>query len=1011
MRKFRLTRIPIIRYRSRLINPSGNVIPEQGDPDSEDFSFAGFDWISFADRLENEQLTDQQTIAHQGALTWIPLDIELHDGSRTVGFKIQKSEKEEFDRLADSDLSAAQKFLLSHASQVLTTPSKSDRMRGVKARTLVVRTPSSLIDLLDDEVPDLREGMVYEPQNPKLLTGDVRPLAGAPWGLMLELAHAIFDRLTSDGHNLSMGTLLKVLGRLAVMGNGIAVIGRLISAISSGELSRFISDHANEDVYDCIMDWYTQFLLGEKLSNPDENPSAGLNEERTDYGGAISPDVNTSSSSPIYPHGVTEPSTEDGVSDLCYDRDYAVVPIRYWRYLYRLGDSFNKKDREPNFSRLALTGSPGTDMLLNRVPSIFINQDGSYTNDYSRYSYPLLCGGLFKKIKNAVKKVGKAVGKVGAAVAKGVAKVMDGPLGGVISAIPVVGNIASVAGKVAKGVTKVIDKVKSIKNKISSVKDKIASSVGAGSSGSDVENLKEIRGDMEHEDSYGPEDNRRAYGAASGVGVTQSSDGSIDIASLPVWSTSGDARFHAPTVSFLTGDGTLHVNPHSGIGKVCQFKVSSDPDLLTDFDRARTQASISVYDLSNTMRNCRHPEFACDWDYGKSPSPEWLSNLKIIPHQLAGDPFEEVVSSETPHLSEAASYLGLDGLIKSIPSQNPFLSVLMQMYADNDTRKLFDNAARDVSINTAALNSYMLNPPYSQRFTERGMNWPVVGVTSIAWSVLLCSTESLSNEIKREAAEIMRRAAESGCFTGRGIDALLPTIIKGEWPDIASNRSLAKTWLRSLSSAIAWMWSEANSSGINSLASSLTVCFVPSYQITSAFIHDFLPKARSQGSDGDSDHYTEVNNQDMRDKALEKASAIDSKSTTAGKDFDALIKAMTGGSSDPDHTAFDAVGIGSSHGGDIGEFASPRNMWGDGFSHFQGDMWDAAIMAIKTTASWQAARLKMVSLGLPPSIISTALEKFYGSYMTSMGNADHSNFLSIIPLTREDSINYNYVPS
>jgi hypothetical protein len=207
------------------------------------------------------------------------------------------------------------------------------------------------------------------------------------------------------------------------------------------------------------------------------------------------------------------------------------------------------------------------------------------------------------------------------------------------------------------------------------------------------------------------------------------------------------------------------------------------------------------------------------------------------------------------------------------------------------------------------------------------------------------------------------------------------------------------------------MWSEANSSGINSLASSLTVCFVPSYQITSAFIHDFLPKARSQGSDGDSDHYTEVNNQDMRDKALEKASAIDSKSTTAGKDFDALIKAMTGGSSDPDHTAFDAVGIGSSHGGDIGEFASPRNMWGDGFSHFQGDMWDAAIMAIKTTASWQAARLKMVSLGLPPSIISTALEKFYGSYMTSMGSADHSNFLSIIPLTREDSINYNYVPS
>jgi hypothetical protein len=1010
MRKFRLKRIPVINYRSNLITPSSNVYPESGDPDDDDFSFAGFDWISFADRLENAQLTDQQSTSHQGALTWIPLSIELRDGSSTIGFKIQKSEKDEFDRLTDTNMNEAQKFLLSHATQVLTTPSKTDRMRGIKAKTLIVRTPSSLIDLLDDEVPDLREGMVYEPQDPRLLTGDVRPLSGTPWGLILELAHAIFNKLSDDGHNISMGNLLKALGRLAIMGNGVVVIGRLISAISSGELSRFITDHANEDIYDCITDWYSQFLLGEKLSNPDLNRGMVNDSDHESFSSTSGQSIPSDPPLPNVTSGIVQStcSYNGTPAGYAYDRDYAVVPVKFWRYLYHLGDAFSKKDREPNFSRLALTGSPGTDLLLNRVPSIFIHPDGSYSNDYSRYAYPILCGGLFKKIKNAVKKVGKVVGKVGAAVAKGVAKVMDGPLGGVISAIPVVGNIASVAGKVAKGVTKVIDKVKSVKDKISSVKDKVSSVIGNGDSESNQGVVESLQPHYGNGPSSADATDRHAYGAASGVEITKNSEGAIDISSLPVWSAPSTKKYHAPTVSFLTGDGTLHLNPHAGLGRTCRYRAIADPSILTPLDQMRTKAKTAVYSLSNVMRSIRHPDFVSDIDYMKSPSLSWLCSVKTIPYQLAGDPFEDVVASEAPHLSDAASYFSMGGLTKTVPSQNPLLSILMQMYADNDTRKLFALSSGAATVSLPALTSYLLNPPYAQRFNERGMQWPIVGLTSVAWALLIASSESLSDESRKEASEIMRRAAESGCFTGKGVDALLTTILKGEWPNISEDRTLAKTWVRCLASAIAWMWSEANSTSINALASALTVSFVPSYQITSAFLHDFIPKTRTGNANGSENIGGELKSEISRDEAIDKASAIDSPSTQAGKDFDALLTAIREGSSDPKNTAYDTFGNHSSCFSDMMGSNPLREALDPQTCSYIGDMWDAAVMAIKTTSSWQAARMKMMSIGLPASLISTALEKFYGAYDNALTGCGECDFLSIIPLTREDSCNFEY---
>lgn len=119
----------------------------------------------------------------------------------------------------------------------------------------------------------------------------------------------------------------------------------------------------------------------------------------------------------------------------------AQVPVGFWRTIYQIGDAYDARSALPSFGFMA--GDPEVAISGIKSPLLFVDGEGVLHRTPAPYAVPILAGGIFKKIRKAIKKVTSKVSSV-------VKKIADNPLvKGIASVIPGGSLMVSAAGKVA----------------------------------------------------------------------------------------------------------------------------------------------------------------------------------------------------------------------------------------------------------------------------------------------------------------------------------------------------------------------------------------------------------------------------------------------------------------------------------------------------------------------------------------------------------------------------------
>lgn len=984
--------------------------------DSANFSFADFDWLGYGDMrassndaqaLKDDALQSGVDGQAQPAYRWVPFVLPLEDGSKTIAFKMKTSSADKLASKVQSDDSADQKevqrLLLSDSQEVLTTPSRADRVRGMKKSAIVVRTPASLIDLMDDQVPDLREGFFPDPQDPQdvhrfshssALSGNPLAVIAEKLGIqaLLDVGQAIIetglDRLGSD---FSISKLGDCLQRVAWNSITPLTLGRIIKAIYNGELTSYIRLHPNENIYDNIINWIAQWYWEGVFDDPGDPKTKHDTFPERESGHDANPKT-------IIKGIPSDYSSDDGVdgghagrnSDSCccaaHDRDFyasadydaAFVPVSYWRHLYSLGRTFRKRDLMPSFSSLAFTGSPSADLLLNRVPEIYIGSDGLPNLEYWRYGAYPMAGGLFSCIKKAAKKVAGAVKKVGSAVAKGVSKVMDSPLGSVISAIPVVGNVASVAGKVA-----------GVINKVTSVTDKI------GLTGDDSANSADTKSELNPSDSGAYVSPSRATGLVRGdqsdVVLGQGESGRINVASVPIW-TSSKEDYSAPPLSLLTGHPGDVVAFSPTMLDTCQLMGWGSATGCPSGE----EVVVHLRELADNMRALDHrgPWIARRLSAqlpakGDSAEPRlyWRTGFRgsECPISFAGDPAvgEATAKAGLGGLGPMADWMGVPTLQLPDGASNPYAQTFYQLGSDPGTKALISRGR----LSEQALRSFCLQPPYCSRIKDKERDISVELAAAVTWAMLLVSSSGLADSQRQEIVDTMSGAAMAGLWTQSQVGDLLGRALKKEWPtaDNMKSKQVAVMWTRMLADTIGYVWNEASGAAGNTFSVAITSVAAPSREAITGMCELLSPASPDRKSSKDNviapnpgggnakgDEATSLLNDLLLGEGLNDPEVIDHDDGELSRlpHGDASLPEAPGGTTDLDYTL--------------------------------SDYWLMASRICRASRSENAARLRMRALRIPDVFISLALQRYYPTQDAG------SSPMVCIPLTRKDYMLYSY---
>lgn len=986
--------------------------------DSSNFSFANFDWLGYGDLRANSNDTQalrddaqQSGVDNQSmpSYRWVPFVLPLEDGSKTIAFKMRTSSADQLANKVQSDDSADQKevqrLLLSDSQEVLTTPSRADRVRGMKKSAIVVRTPASLIDLMDDQVPDLREGFFPDPQDPQEVSKFSRsgPLTGNPLAViaeklgiqaLLDVGQAIIETgLDKLGSDFSIGKLGDCLQRVAWNNITPLTLGRIIKAIYDGELTSYIRLHPDENIYDNIINWIAQWYWEGVFDDPDsskmkrDTPDSRLggrdNNPKTIIKGIPSRDGGDGWGDDDLPR-----HNEDNCCCASHDRDFyasadydaAFVPVSYWRHLYSLGRTFRRRDMMPSFSSLAFTGSPSADLLLNRVPKIYIGSDGQPNMEYWRYgSYPL-SGGLFSCIKKAAKKVAGAVKKVGSAVAKGVSKVMDSPLGSVISAIPVVGNVASVAGKVAG----VINKVTSVTDKIGLTGDDASSESDQASDAITPNGDSSASGDLGHAMGL-------IRGDRSDVVLGKNGAGQFNVSSVPVW-TAASEDYSAPPLSLLTGHpgdviafSPTMLDTCSLIGRNSLSRCPSGEEVV-----------VHLRELADNMRALDHrgPWIARDLSM-RTPNPKGLARTRSYwrtgtrgseyPISFAGDPAvgEATAKAGLGGLSPMADWMNVPSLHLPDGAANPYAQTFYQLGSDPGTKSLISHG----HLSEQALKSFCLQPPYCSRIKDKSRDISIELVAAVTWAMLLVSSSGLSDSQRQEIADVMSVAAMAGLWTQAQVGDLLGRALKKEWPTASDmkNKQVAVMWTRMLADTIGYVWNEASGATGNTFSVAIASVAAPSREAISGMCELLNPQPPQNAKP---------------DRSVIAPNPRNGGSK--GDDATSLLNDLISGEglSDPE-----AINVGDNRWDDPSLSDVSHHdafTYPDSLDYSLSDYWLMASRICRAARSENAARLRMRALRIPDVFISLALQRYYPTQ--DAGSAP----MVCIPLTRKDYMLYSY---
>lgn len=993
-----------------------DALPSSQGSDSANFSFADFDWLGYGDMradsndaqaLKDDALQSGVDTQATPAYRWVPFVLPLEDGSRTIAFKMKTSSADKLASKVQSDDSAdqreVQRLLLSDSQEVLTTPSRADRVRGVKRSAIVVRTPASLIDLMDDQVPDLREGFFPDPQDPQevnrfahsgTLSGNPLAVIAEKLGIqaLLDVGQAIIETgLDKLGSDFSISKLGDCLQRVAWNSITPLTLGRIIKAIYDGELTSYIRLHPNENIYDNIVNWIAQWYWEGVFDDPGNpktkyDPPYSRGSGRDTNPKTIIGGIPSDSGSGNHDDDGHEGHDGDACCCASHDRDFyasadydaAFVPVSYWRHLYSLGRTFRKRDLMPSFSSLAFTGSPSADLLLNRVPEIYIGSDGLPNLEYWRYgSYPM-SGGLFSCIKKAAKKVAGAVKKVGSAVAKGVSKVMDSPLGSVISAIPVVGNVASVAGKVA-----------GVINKVTSVTDKI------GLTGDDSSDAPEAASEAVLPSGGADENVGHATGLVRGnqsdVVLGRSESGRLNVASVPVWTSSRD-DYSAPPLSLLTG------HP----GDVVAFAPTMlDTCLLMDSDSTAKGPSgeevvVHLRELADNMKalDGRGPWIARRLST-QVPSQRSLTEVgsywrigsrgSECPISFAGDPAVGEVTAKAGlgGLGPMADWMNIPTLQLPDGASNPYAQTFYQLGSDPGTKALISRG----KLSEQALKTFCLQPPYCARIKDKDRSVSVELAAAVTWAMLLVSSSGLADSQRQEIADAMSLAAMAGLWNQSQVGDLLGKALRKEWPAATDmkTKQVAVMWTRMLADTIGYVWNEASGATGNTFSIAIASVAAPSREAVKGMC-ELLNPAPSDS------------NSPKRNVIAPSPGG----GNASGDDATSLLNDLLLGEglSDPEVIDNDSGDQGHPSHADISLPETAENY--ENLDYTLSDYWLMASRICRAARSENAARLRMRALRIPDVFISLALQRYYPTQ--DAGTAP----MVCIPLTRKDYMLYSY---
>lgn len=1022
---------------------------------SDNFSFRGFDWLGYNDSRtassEEAALREMSPSAGVGiggsGYAWIPLQIRLEDGSDTIAFKMSAPLAAKFRAMQNSDGEhdhELQQMLLTEADSVLTTPSRTDRLRGMKPSTVVIRTPSSLIDLMDDQVPDLREGFFTSSQDSSTVSAFAgTPMSGFPWLMAAELAHALYDGLVSSlerqGVQLDMQTAMKIAKHLITTGGGAPFL-RFLSA-NPGEWTRFWQRHKDAPIADTILDAFYQWMTGElvdgypaRSSGDESNSESGKKgSKESEHPELIDDQKQDGNDDDLSWEDIGElnPGADNGTdltgniydSSQFYnspDHDGAYVPLSYWRHLYEMGSNFRRRNAIPDFSSLAFTGDPATDLLLNRVPEIYIYPDGRLSRDYWQYGLYPLSGGLFKGIGKALKKVGSAVTKGVKAVAKGVSKVMDSPIGGIISAIPVVGNVANVAGRVASTINRVSDTVDAIQGGDSVVDETGAEAEAPAYTGMVPGVGNSLPRPNQSESAYHPSP--------------------ISASSLPAWQNSPAEAYQAPTLSLITGDpdnspvaraarqvgAYVNIIPYGEVKSRLEEELDSARSHLWDVMRRMeeverrgpmimlgwnlAQPKIGSY-LPSVSWASGDPKFSkvpiglkaleghrCYWSSNRRP--RYRVGTILSRRAFAGDPesdrvIREALATWAPGAEQLSTYLSLPSLVDMDPSRNIFVMTLRQMIADKKTKVLVQTVIKPngttLRANDASLVSFLFDPSKLRPVSKQlNLDFANLMLAAATLGCTVATDSMLSSERRADIMKLMSRVATSGAWTGRGLDQMVTFCQKGQWPstDQLRDSRIARTWARLLSSAILITWLEA---GV-ATASEFSTLVYPLAADADALVSKVLVTTSPADLTGTSDLATTTTDDGNLDADPDKGMiSPESPSGNSGA-VRRLRRELNGATREGDD---DEEELSLFHEGNLGDDESGSRA--PSFDAEASDYWAIASLICSKSFNQSQATAMMIRNAIPPFIINLAIQKFFPC-------VDHSDQAPCawIPLSRKD---------
>jgi hypothetical protein len=855
---------------------------------------------------------------------------------------------------------------------------------------------------MDDQVPDLREGLFMDPVLPSYLDSyrtdhmpgnqqaslSGSPLAGGvPVFAILEIANLIGGVLSSLEIDLTLSNIVKLLKGIFINGCPFTAIPRLIGKIASGELSAWISAHRDSPIEEVVRDWIKDVMFDHLGEESQKRSSEVSLEYQNEPGSTPSPsdldpnpgrdiDIGRPNSgsvdSPVYTNVSQYADTAD--------YDVACVPVSYWKRLYAMGRAFQKRDAAPRFDNLQLTGAPATDLLLNRVPSIYVGDDGLPEATSWQYGTYPMAGGLFKKIVNGVKKVAKGV-------AKGVSKVMDSPLGSVISAIPVVGNVASVAGNIAKTATKVIDKIE-----------------GFTGSSDESDSEPEVR----ESGSGGVASHKYDKSRSSSTPPSTS----IEIAALPTWKAPSVEKYQAPPVSLLSNDPNSApcIRTQFGLVPILGWRgdvVSEDPMMIAKWNQIVNMRMLRdmgqeiesrgpqlIYrviqghwtPIAGDATSVKHSRAARVGGLTSYWAPHTrLTATRRVPIRLAGDPTmeEEKLRAALEKFAPMSTWAS-DPSLSSPGDDNAFAKMFFQLYSDGDLAPMFSGD----SWGESALVSYALNCPFTDRMINRGVPVGAELAAAAVWAMYLVSSSVLNDSQRAEIALSMKSAAMAGLFKNKSIDQLQTYALNGSWPSDKTLREpkVGKNWTRMVALTILYIWNDASGSSSSPFSQAISSVSFPSIDAVTMMKAIMMERSKSASQQAQST----IN----ADAASSKFDA-QGKTTAAQAD---LISALSALGLDPE-----VAESGASRPFPLDDGSSATDgLWTD---EGIGDLWFQAESICRRSTSESQARMIMNSLGIPSSIIARVLQRYY----TSVGpDVSCGSRLSLIPLSRQDYLYHSH---